>query len=118
MTDDSPGVSSQETQKCCKCDANQFLRQCQFEGCQKMAYMNHREWIARDAVSNQWCCHCCMPRAVKCYNCQRNGTQVLLFECEESGCNHRVCGVHWMGESGASSSVSLLLHLVNQIRQM
>eukprot|EP00971_Amphidinium_carterae_P102187 2022893-Amphidinium_carterae.1 len=32
MTDESPGVSSQETQKCCKCDATQFLRQCQFEG--------------------------------------------------------------------------------------
>eukprot|EP00971_Amphidinium_carterae_P244534 4855481-Amphidinium_carterae.2 len=35
-----------------------------------------------------------MPRAVKCYHCQRNGTQVLLFECEVSGCNHGVCGIH------------------------
>eukprot|EP00971_Amphidinium_carterae_P349203 6490894-Amphidinium_carterae.3 len=111
--DDSVGVSSQETperaentHKCCRCDATQFLTQCTFEGCQHMTCTNHREWIARDAISSQWCCHWCMPRAVKCYShwcmpravkcysCQRNGTQVLLFECEESGCNHRVCGAH------------------------
>eukprot|EP00971_Amphidinium_carterae_P179294 3556232-Amphidinium_carterae.1 len=84
MKDNSLGESSQEIQTCCKCDATQFLRQCQFEGCQRMACMNHREWSARDAISGQWCCHCRMSRAVKCYQCQRNGTQVLLFECEES----------------------------------
>eukprot|EP00971_Amphidinium_carterae_P213755 4242057-Amphidinium_carterae.1 len=83
--EDSVGVSSQATpersedsQKCCK------------------------EWIARDAVSSQWCCHCCMPRAVRCYNCQRNATQVMLFECGHSGCNPRACPTHssWSAVDG------------------
>eukprot|EP00971_Amphidinium_carterae_P102867 2036243-Amphidinium_carterae.2 len=89
MTDDSLGVSCQETQTCCKCDATQFLRQCQFEGCQKKACMSHREWIARDAVSKKW--HSSASLNAKC--------QVAITECVELP--H--IGVHWMGESGAIS---------------
>eukprot|EP00971_Amphidinium_carterae_P200500 3978877-Amphidinium_carterae.1 len=58
--EDSVGVSSQATperpensQKCCKCDATQLLRQCTCGECQHMACMNHREWIAKDAVSKR-----------------------------------------------------------------
>eukprot|EP00971_Amphidinium_carterae_P255762 5077770-Amphidinium_carterae.1 len=70
MKDNSPEVSSQEVQTCCTCDATQFLRQCQFEGCQHMACMNHREWIARDATSNQWCSHwSAIDGKVRCHQC-------------------------------------------------
>eukprot|EP00971_Amphidinium_carterae_P117829 2333933-Amphidinium_carterae.5 len=96
--DDSVAVSSQKTperseqsQTCCKCEATAKLKKCQFGECLHMACSNHRNWIARDPISSQYCCHCCMPRAIKCYHCQRNGTQVLLLECEHGVCGNHVC---------------------------
>eukprot|EP00971_Amphidinium_carterae_P223393 4432450-Amphidinium_carterae.1 len=65
LGDDSIAVSSQETperseetQKCCRCEATEGLRQCQIRDCQHMSCMRHRYWVARDEVSRM---------ALKCY---------------------------------------------------
>eukprot|EP00971_Amphidinium_carterae_P162080 3212971-Amphidinium_carterae.1 len=49
----------------------------------------------------------CQEQAIKCYHCQRNGTQVLLFEFESAGCGHHVCGIHshWMDCSRSESQL-------------
>eukprot|EP00971_Amphidinium_carterae_P116018 2298255-Amphidinium_carterae.1 len=100
MGDDSVGVSSQDTperseiQTCCRCEATEGLRQCQGGECQHMSCMRHKYWVARDQVSSHWCCQCCFPTTVKCYQCQRNATQVLLFNCDHFGCTNHACGVH------------------------
>eukprot|EP00971_Amphidinium_carterae_P044762 880512-Amphidinium_carterae.1 len=81
-------------QVCYQCRRVDRLTQCEFNSCQHQACPLHRSWIPKDSVSSQWCCDSCKPNALMCHRCQRNGTQVLLFECEAVGCNNHMCGAH------------------------
>eukprot|EP00971_Amphidinium_carterae_P285903 5676628-Amphidinium_carterae.1 len=76
MKDNSAPVSTQEApgtsepiQTCCKCNRSDSLRRCEISDCQRLRCHLHTDWIARDAVNSQWCCHCCLPRSLKCCSC-------------------------------------------------
>eukprot|EP00971_Amphidinium_carterae_P162144 3214134-Amphidinium_carterae.2 len=65
----SVAVSSQETPERSE---QERPRKCEFSDCQHMHVMSIPQRVdCKRSNQHQWCCHLCMPRAVKCHHCQR-----------------------------------------------